>query len=421
MHILYLPGNMNLPNEAGPRRAWQQAAYWAKRGHKVTVLCSNQKNMGFNLKGASVSVSNTSKIEDGLIIHYFGTPSKKRQSLLHRLWYYISVNFRTFSTGLKQQKVDLIYVRSLPPGLPLIGWLLSRWYQVPMVQNIVDLQPESAVAAGLVKSRIILSAWDTIENLGRRASVLLDVFAPEFRDNLVAKGFSPDRIQITPHAWLPNSHSLDPLPKEIEELLQSWEGGFWVTYAGTMNHIIALDVCLEAAQFLQGKTPLIIFIFIGEGATKKKLIGRCREKQLTNCLFLDPIPRNCLRTLLNKAAITISSFTKSYTETVGAHLNNKFFDSLEAGKPIIHAGGGEIARHIRIARCGLVIPPEDPQAMAAAITYLYQHPQEAAAMGQRGLSYLKENFAEERVFGALVDRLEQIYRFPMQKESCTRE
>ena len=65
-------------------------------------------------------------------------------------------------------------------------------------------------------------------------------------------------------------------------------------------------------------------------------------------------------------------------------LPSKMFEAMACGAPVILSARGEAAAVLEEAGAGLVVPPEDPAALVAAIRYLKDHPAEAAALGKKG-------------------------------------
>jgi len=69
---------------------------------------------------------------------------------------------------------------------------------------------------------------------------------------------------------------------------------------------------------------------------------------------------------------------------------NKLYDYLAAKRPLILAGN-PVNNPVEDARCGLTVPPSDPQALADAIIKLSQMPkEERQAMGNRGRDYVEK-------------------------------
>jgi len=54
---------------------------------------------------------------------------------------------------------------------------------------------------------------------------------------------------------------------------------------------------------------------------------------------------------------------------------------------------------------GLLVPPRDTNALAAAIRWIYEHPQEARQMAERGYDHALANFTFDR----MIERTEQVY------------
>jgi glycosyltransferase involved in cell wall biosynthesis len=80
---------------------------------------------------------------------------------------------------------------------------------------------------------------------------------------------------------------------------------------------------------------------------------------------------------------------------------------LAAGKPILMAMEGSAAQLLTDAEAGLVIPPEEPGALAAALRKLSAMPEsERVAMGERGRQYLLENLSKEKI----IPKYEEILR-----------
>lgn len=75
----------------------------------------------------------------------------------------------------------------------------------------------------------------------------------------------------------------------------------------------------------------------------------------------------------------------------------KLFEFLAAGLPVIASREGESAAFIKEAECGLLVDPLNVKEIAEAIVWLFNHPEQAEAMGKRGqeLIFTKYNWEQE--------------------------
>lgn len=62
----------------------------------------------------------------------------------------------------------------------------------------------------------------------------------------------------------------------------------------------------------------------------------------------------------------------------------KMFEYMAAGLPVIASNFPYWKEIVNGNQCGLTVDPKDPVAIASAIKYIFDHPEEAEAMGQRG-------------------------------------
>ncbi|MFL6415938.1 MAG: glycosyltransferase [Bryobacteraceae bacterium] len=85
-------------------------------------------------------------------------------------------------------------------------------------------------------------------------------------------------------------------------------------------------------------------------------------------------------------------------------------EAMALARPVIVTQTGALARELDVekAGCGLHVPPNDPVALANAMTYLATHRDEAAAMGQRGRQLCEQHYNSTRHAAALHEFFQQL-------------
>ncbi|HYG86192.1 MAG TPA: glycosyltransferase family 4 protein [Azospirillum sp.] len=107
------------------------------------------------------------------------------------------------------------------------------------------------------------------------------------------------------------------------------------------------------------------------------------------------LDRAGVQRLLSESRVGLALYypTQNYFDTQPV----KLFEYMAAGIPVITADfpyhRGIIERH----RCGICVAPQDPDAIASAIEWIFAHPEEAEEMGKRGREAVKSfyNWAHE--------------------------
>src|SRR5262249_37032547 len=145
-------------------------------------------------------------------------------------------------------------------------------------------------------------------------------------------------------------------------LLQEGETAF--LYAGTHGYAQGLGGILDAAELLRDR-PDIVFLLVGGGPEKGRLRRLAEEGCLARGRFPDPPPPPAMPAVFSEARASIVPLLDRPLFR-GAR-PSKIFPSLACATPVIYSGVGEAAELIESSGAGLVVPPERPAELAAAV------------------------------------------------------
>ena len=224
---------------------------------------------------------------------------------------------------------------------------------------------------------------------------------------------SVDRIVATSPNYLTTSHVLDnysdkvtviPIgldkssyPQPSAERMQYWRERLapkFFLFIGVIRYYKGLHILIEAAQ----GTDYPIFI-VGAGPIEEELKTQVAELGLLNIHFLGQLSDE------DKIAL----LTLCYGVVFPSHLRSEAFgisllEGAMYGKPMISSEIGTGTTFINIGdETGLVVPPSDPVALRQAMHYLWEHPEEATAMGRRAEERYWKHFTAEQMVKSYVE------------------
>jgi glycosyltransferase involved in cell wall biosynthesis len=168
----------------------------------------------------------------------------------------------------------------------------------------------------------------------------------------------------------------------------AWQPGQTIRIGslGRLHPVKGYDVLITALGRLNGKNSFEVTIG-GEGAERARLQAAIDNARLDNVRLAgfagDP------RQFLAAQHLYVQP-SRSEGFCVAAH------EAMQAGLPVIASKVGEMANSILPDVTGALVPPGDPDALAAALARCLASPADLQAMGAAGRERLLERFSAER-------------------------
>jgi colanic acid biosynthesis glycosyl transferase WcaI len=183
-------------------------------------------------------------------------------------------------------------------------------------------------------------------------------------DRLGEKGVKAHRRMLFPN-WT-DTREIFPLdaPGTVREELGISPGSVVALYSGSMGEKHGLESLVQAARLLAGRGD-VLFLLCGQGIAHQRL--RALSRGLANIRWLPLQPSERLNALLNAADIHVLPQRPQVADLV---MPSKLGGMLASGRPVIAAALPDTQIQKVVSECGLVVPPEDPQALASAIERL---------------------------------------------------
>jgi len=293
---------------------------------------------------------------------------------------YVTYFLSACVAGLRVGRPDVVVALTDPPIIGLAALLAARCFRVPFVMSFRDIFPEVARLLEDFQSEAVNRWLHRVTCfLARKADINVSLGKTMRRRLIEGKGADPGRTVIIPD-WA-DCRAIAPAERDNPFSRDAGlSGRFVVMHSGNIGLSQGLEYLVHAAAKLRGY-PDIRIVFVGEGAKKAVLVRQAEELRLSNVAFLPFTPQERLRESFAAADVFVVSLKRSLA---GYIVPSKLYGILAAGRPYVAAveAESEVAEISQRYNCGIVVPPEDSEALAGGILRVYRDRELARKMGE---------------------------------------
>jgi colanic acid biosynthesis glycosyl transferase WcaI len=366
----------------------------AQRGHEVRVVTAMPNYPERKIYPAYRGQLYTQETRNGVTIQRCYVWIRPNPGLVTRVLLDGSFVLLSFLQALRGWRPDIILSTSpsLPAAVPVA--VLGRLYRCPTVLNLQDILPEAAVQTGLITNPVAIRVFEALERFAYGTASHISVIAEGFRQNLLGKGVKDNKMSIIAN-WV-DVDFIRPLPKYDNAFRRAHtlDQKFVVLYSGNIARTQGIRTVIRAAERLQ-HIPDIAFLIAGEEKQLSELADFSQSLGLNNVVLRPFAPRADLPEMLAAADVGLIMQKRN---VVGFNMPSKTQVLLASGRPIIASvpSHGTAAQAIRASGGGVVVPPEEPEALAEAILALYRDPAQVEALGQQGRRHALDTYSFEQ-------------------------
>jgi len=377
-------------------------------GHEVTVVTSSpNRPEGKLYPGYSRALRRVEVTKTGYrLIRTFSLLSPK-PTVLGRFLENLSFGLTSMLNSLAV-KPDVVYVNSWPiVAMGMITFLFSI-RNVPVVLNIQDIYPEAAIQLGkLPRHGPVPWILKYIDGLIARHSAALITLSESFAEFYhTVRKVPRDRIHVV-YNWM-DDDEIKPGPRMgiFREAYGLSQDTFVLMYAGSVGSVADLQTVIKAVAQLKEFDNILLMI-VGDGSNRIACESFAERLKVSNVRFLYPLRRDQVPQVHAAADLLVLPAHRSGALT---SVPSKLIAYMLSGRPVLAAVDevSDTAKIIRDARCGVIVPPEDPQTMAMQIRNLLKMPAELAQMGVRARYYAQQNFSRRVCVPKLIKILESV-------------
>jgi glycosyltransferase involved in cell wall biosynthesis len=404
MKLLYFHQHFTTPKGASGTRSYEFARRLIARGHTVTMVCGSYGAGDTGLSG-EYRKGRRSGVVDGIRVIELHLPYSNADGFFKRSITFLKFAARSAGIALSES-YDLLFATSTPLTAAIPGIVARPIKGKPFVFEVRDLWPELPREMGVITNPIVLWSLGVLERMAYRMADHVIGLAPGIVAGVRAR--SPAGRETT---LIPNGCDLDvfvPADSARRQIPGVSEDDFVAIFTGAHGLANGLHAVLNAAAELRKRnSERIKFVFIGDGMQKQELMERAAREDLSNCVFLDPVPKGELAELMQSADLGLMILANVEAFYFGTS-PNKFFDYIAGGMPVLCNYPGWVSEMLVEWGAGVAVPPDDPAAFAEALMDLETKREALVQMGRRGRELAEQQFDREKLADQFVDVMESV-------------
>lgn len=352
MRIVYLHQYFVTPEMAGGGRSYEMGRRLVAAGHEVHMVTSDQA-------GAQSGARWRESLEAGIHVHWTPVPYDNVMGYHARIRAFLTFAWRA-ARKAAALRADVIFATSTPLTIALPAVYAAWRSRAPMVFEVRDLWPAVPIAIGAIKNPIAKWAATRLERFAYRHATRIVALAPGMGKEVIATGYPAARVVIIPNGCDLNMFSQTGSAHALREE-NSWLGNRpLLVFTGTFGLVNGMAYLVRLAEAVARIDPEVRIVGVGSGreyeparqlAVDLKVLGR-------NFFLLGKRPKQVAAAWTLAADMTIALFTGPEIVWRDA-VQNKFFDSLAAGKPVASNFAGWQSNLAVEAGAGLILSASD--------------------------------------------------------------
>jgi glycosyltransferase involved in cell wall biosynthesis len=319
------------------------------------------------------------------------------RGFVRRILNHTSISASALAGARLTGPADVVVCESPPLFLAGAAIPYARLKRAPLLLNVADRWPASAVELGALSSRRAVEAAELLERVAYRSAAAISVPTEGLVHDLESLPSAKGKVvRLGPAVDVDRFDATPPRPA----------GRLRVLYAGTVGMAQGLDTLVDAAA--RAGPEAVEVVVAGDGADAPLLRERVARERIDNVRMVGSVSHGDVPRLYAEAdAAVVLLRDRPLFERA---LPTKMLEAMAAARPIILSARGEAAGLVSDCGAGLVVPPEDPEALARAFAHLAAARDRAADLGAAGRRCAVERFSREHMVDRWWDVLDRLAR-----------
>lgn len=370
---------------------YEYTQHLARQGHEVTVVSGETGYMRTEQPHRPWYRRLICRERDGAVnVVRTYTYSELHRSYLGRLLSFISFSV-TAPLGLMRVSKPDVLLASSPPIFPMFSiWLICKLRRIPMVFEVRDLWPESAVQMGILRNKFLISIMSWMECILYDRAVRIVTLTEGIRADIERRGWPAAKLEVITCGVDMGMMFDDPQERRRVRGENGWSDRSVVLYLGAMGQANNLDLVLDAAARCEDER--VLFVLIGDGMMRVHLEQRVLSEQLHNVVILPSIAKELARSYISAADLCLVTLLD--IPLFRGAIPTKLLDYMACARPVLCGVAGEAAEIIDSAQAGVVFSA-DCEGLLSALSELLANPEHCRRLGKNGVRHVGKYFSAE--------------------------
>lgn len=322
-----------------------------------------------------------------------------RKSAISRILNQIGFALMGALRGTFAPRPDVLLVESHPLFVCLSAGWLKRIQRVPIVLNVSDLWPDSAVATGvlapdslLVRVAKPIERWayrDAAQVIGMTEGVVSGIARYTQNVTLIQNGVDLTRF-----------FPADEARRAAAKKLLGFGDAFIAVHIGNMSLTYDFEILLDAARAI----PDMLLVFAGVGSQFEAT--RAKAASLPNVRFLGLLPHDHMPDVWAAADLCLIALRDH--SVAGGTLPAKMYEAMATGTPVVAAIRGEGAEMLTSAGAGAAVPIGNSAAMTTAIERMRANAALRAEASKAGRRFAEQRFSVQNLTRSYLQILKSV-------------
>ncbi len=376
-----------------PFRINDMCEEWVKRGYKVTVLTGIPNYPQGKFYDGYGLFKKRKETYNGADIIRIPLIARGKTSLGMIFNYFSFVISGWCWSRFTRFKADKVFIFEVSPMTQaLVGIWFAKRRKIPCGLYVQDLWPENVEIVTGIHSEFILKPIGKMVNYIYKNCDIIYGTSPSFVEKIKDRVFE-NREKV---AYLPQYAEEFYKPVTEKNSVIPLDERFKIAFTGNIGQAQGLDILPKTAEILKSKNASVLFVIVGDGRYKDKLLEEISEKDVNDMfLFIERQPAEKIPSILAACDAAFVSFMNNelFNKTIPAKLQSYMACSM----PILACADGETKRIIEEAECGICSPIGDSEGLSECVLKMMSDINNLGKMKKNALEYSSSKFNKSMI------------------------